>query len=55
MGQNKNVKSNQVASTMLNIEKADNDTAYYCAFNFPAVLKAMGTDQWAQQLKPMHD
>lgn len=29
---------------MLNIEKADNDTAYYCAFNFPAVLKAMGTD-----------
>ena len=37
------------------IAQVDNETAYYCAYNFPAVLKSVGPDHWYSKLKPMHD
>lgn len=45
MGQNQNVKLSNV----------DNETAYHCAYNFPAVLKTLGAKYWTSKLKPMHD
>jgi len=37
------------------MKQIDNDTAYYCAFNFPAVLKTAGARWWKEKFKPMHD
>jgi len=37
------------------MKQVDNDTAYYCAFNFPAVLKTAGARAWKEKFKPMHD
>lgn len=37
------------------IQSVDNDTAFHCAYNFPAVLKTIGKNYWADKLKPMHD
>lgn len=37
------------------ISKVDNDTAFHCAYNFPAVLKTLGPKFWADKLKPMHE
>lgn len=39
----------------MQIAQVDNDTAYYCAFNFPAVLRTVGSQNWYEKLKPMHD
>ena len=39
----------------LKMELVDNDTAYHCAYNFPAVLKTAGARLWKDKLKPMHD
>ena len=38
-----------------NIQQVDNDTAFHCAYNFPAVLKTLGVKHWSEKLKPMHD
>lgn len=37
------------------IQAVDNDTAFHCAYNFPAVLKTLGSAYWKDKLKPMHD
>jgi hypothetical protein len=37
------------------IQSVDNDTAFHCAYNFPAVLKTLGGKYWKDKLKPMHD
>ena len=37
------------------MEKVDNETAYHCAFNFPAVLQSLGPQLWKDKLKPLHD
>ena len=37
------------------IQSVDNDTAFHCAYNFPAVLKTLGAKYWPEKLKPMHD
>jgi serine/threonine-protein phosphatase 4 regulatory subunit 1 len=37
------------------IAQVDNDTAFHCAYNFPAVLKTLGPKYWQDKLKPMHD
>lgn len=39
----------------IKIQDIDNDTAFHCAFNFPAVLKTLGAEFWTKKLKPMHD
>jgi serine/threonine-protein phosphatase 4 regulatory subunit 1 len=36
------------------LAQVDNDTAFHCAYNFPAVLKTLGPSAWGK-LKPMHD
>ena len=36
------------------LAQIDNDTAYYCAYNFPAVLLTLGKDAWHGRLKPLH-
>ena len=36
------------------LAQVDNDTAFHCAYNFPAVLKTLGPESWIK-LKPMHD
>jgi len=46
---------NQEEGKQLTIQQVDNDTAYHCAFNFPAVLKTLGVKYWKDKLKPMHD
>jgi len=37
------------------IRQVDNETAFHCAFNFPAVLKTLGVKYWDLKLKPMYD
>ena len=37
-----------------NLAQIDNDTAYYSAFNFPAVLKTLGPKVWQARMKPLH-
>ena len=32
----------QPGQNLVQIAQVDNDTAYYCAYNFPAVLKTVG-------------
>ena len=36
------------------ISQIDNDTAFHCAYNFPAVLKVLGPKYWADHLQPMY-
>jgi len=43
------------AAVAKNIAQVDNETAYYCAYNFPAVLRTVGPAHWHDKLKPMHD
>ena len=50
MGQNITRNANS-----LQIDKVDNETAFHCAFNFPAVLKTCGPGYWSDKLKPMYD
>mmetsp|Transcript_5449 Transcript_5449/g.8476 ORF Transcript_5449/g.8476 Transcript_5449/m.8476 type:complete len:229 (+) Transcript_5449:1332-2018(+) len=44
-----------VASGEVSMDKVDNETAFHCAYNFPAVLQAFGQAIWKEKLKPMHD
>ena len=37
------------------LDQVDNETAYHCAYNFPAVLLAIGPESWYDKLKPLHD
>ena len=37
------------------ISQVDNDTAFHCAYNFPAVLRTLGAKYWNSKLKPMHE
>jgi hypothetical protein len=39
----------------VSIKDVDNETAFHCAFNFPAVLKVMGDSYWDGKLKAMYD
>jgi len=43
------------SSPLHSIQSVDNDTAFHCAYNFPAVLKTLGPKSWPSKLKPMHD
>ena len=48
-------QDNRGKATVPSIAAVDNDTAYYCAYNFPAVLRTVGPEFWYTKLKPMHD
>ena len=54
MGQSASLQGDQAIKAQT-IAQVDNETAYYCAYNFPAVLKTVGPEHWYSKLKPMHD